>query len=79
MKAERGKQGEAERTLCCLLRAITSCVSALKDRSHETLVVELLGFKLWSCPSVRVVDNLNTTHTITTIAMLRYSTLTLKF
>lgn len=43
---------DAEHSLVALLSALTSCVSALKERKHDTLLSEVLSIGLWSCPEV---------------------------
>ncbi len=43
----------ADYNLSCLLQALTSCVSALRERKHDALLSEVLSFKLWKCSQVR--------------------------
>ena len=42
---------EAAFSLAALLRALTGCVSALRERRHEALLAELLGARLWLYPA----------------------------
>jgi len=43
---------EAEFSLAQLLRALTGCVSALRERKHDALLAEVLGIRLWLVPRV---------------------------
>ncbi|KIY94835.1 hypothetical protein MNEG_13126 [Monoraphidium neglectum] len=47
---------EAEFSLAQLLRALTGCVSSLRERRHDALLAEVLGMRVWALPKgVRAV------------------------
>lgn len=43
---------EAEFSLAQLLRAVTGCVSSLRERKHDALLSEVLGIRVWLMPRV---------------------------
>jgi hypothetical protein len=51
---------DAQRSMCGLLMALTSSVSALKEGKHEAVLSEVLSIRLWSCCQVRSSGGIQT-------------------
>ena len=54
-----GGDPTAPQQLINLLKALTGCLSLLRQRVHDDLLAQALGVSLWSCAQVRLA---HTTH-----------------
>lgn len=51
-KYESRRDAQTEFGLLSMIRALSSNITYLRERKHETLVSEVLAIKLWSCSKV---------------------------